>query len=94
MIQSIQIKNFKALHGLYYSSIKTRQNPRASGNVGKGSSGKGADGITEGIDHLVEGIRDFVMEAAFAKFLPDRFHRILFLRKLKFQYTGGVSAAL
>ena len=48
--------------------------------MGKGSSGKGADGITEAIDHLVEGVKDFVTEAAFAKFLPDLFHRIHFRR--------------
>ena len=48
--------------------------------MGNGSSGKGADGITEAIDHLVEGVKDFVTEAAFAKFLPDLFHRIHFGR--------------
>ena len=48
--------------------------------MGNGIRRKGADGITEVIDHLVEGDKDFVAEATFAKFLPDLFNRIHFRR--------------
>ena len=41
---------------------------------------KRADGITETVNDLVERIKDFVTEAAFAKFLPDLFNRIHFRR--------------
>ena len=41
---------------------------------------KRADGITETVHHLIERIKDFVTEPAFAKFLPDLFHRIHFRR--------------
>ena len=41
---------------------------------------KGADGITETVNHVVERIKDFVTEPAFAKFLPDLFNRIHFRR--------------
>ena len=41
---------------------------------------KRADGITETVNHVVERIKDFVTEPAFAKFLPDLFDRIHFRR--------------
>ena len=48
--------------------------------MGNGSRGKGADGITEAIDHFVEGVKDFITEPAFTKFLPDLLNRIHFRR--------------
>ena len=48
--------------------------------MGNGIRRKGADGITEAIHHLIERIKDFVTEAAFAKFLPDLFNGIHFRR--------------
>ena len=48
--------------------------------MGNGIRRKGADGITEAVNHLVERIKDFVTEPAFAKFFPDLFNRIHFRR--------------